>query len=172
MLDLQNAVGFWVLIYFIPVIFVGSFFLMNLTLAVISSKFNEEMENTENKKIKKKKKQAFQRKGVDDSDHDDDLSEIAKSKVDEVTLKKLKIEAMTLQEIEDCKDLIPDEKKMIKDKRRLEELIKKMGVALKQREDKYKTTTCENSKSQTITRTALHKIDTERTSNNDMKISD
>lgn len=43
MVSLMQAVGDWVVIYFYPIIFVGGFFLLNLTLAVIKAKFTEEM---------------------------------------------------------------------------------------------------------------------------------
>ena len=35
--------GTWIFIYFYPIIFIGAFFLLNLTLAVIKAKFTEEM---------------------------------------------------------------------------------------------------------------------------------
>ena len=46
--------------------FIGAFFLLNLTLAVIKSKFTEEMRK--NKEIKNvgKKKSLIKKKGVDD----------------------------------------------------------------------------------------------------------
>lgn len=37
MLSLWNAVASWVVIYFIPIVFIGTWFLLNLTLAVIKS---------------------------------------------------------------------------------------------------------------------------------------
>jgi hypothetical protein len=45
MVPLQQSVGTWIFIYFYPIIFIGSFFLLNLTLAVIKAKFTEEMNN-------------------------------------------------------------------------------------------------------------------------------
>lgn len=42
MLCLWNSVAPWVVAYFIPIVFIGAWFLLNLTLAVIKSKFSEE----------------------------------------------------------------------------------------------------------------------------------
>ena len=47
--------------------FIGAFFLLNLTLAVIKSKFTEEMRKNKENGPKKKKK-IIRKKGVDDSD--------------------------------------------------------------------------------------------------------
>lgn len=57
MLNLEQAVASWVIVYFVPIVFIGAFFLLNLTLAVIKSKFTEEMrKNKEGKgKVLKKK---------------------------------------------------------------------------------------------------------------------
>jgi hypothetical protein len=41
---LSSVTGTWVIFYFLPVIFIGAFFLLNLTLAVISSNFREKHE--------------------------------------------------------------------------------------------------------------------------------
>ena len=38
------------MIYFYPIIFIGAFFLLNLTLAVIKAKFTEEMNNKNDSK--------------------------------------------------------------------------------------------------------------------------
>lgn len=40
-------------IFFIPLVFIGAFFLLNLTLAVIKSKFSKEHEKNQEKKSKK-----------------------------------------------------------------------------------------------------------------------
>ena len=49
--------GTWIFIYFYPIIFIGAFFLLNLTLAVIKAKFTEEMNaKQENAGPPKKKK--------------------------------------------------------------------------------------------------------------------
>ncbi len=49
--------GTWIFIYFYPIIFIGAFFLLNLTLAVIKAKFTEEMNNKKEAAgpVKKKK---------------------------------------------------------------------------------------------------------------------
>jgi hypothetical protein len=49
-------VGSWIFIYFYPIIFIGAFFLLNLTLAVIKAKFTEEMNNKKEAAAPKKKK--------------------------------------------------------------------------------------------------------------------
>jgi hypothetical protein len=57
MVALMQSVGTWIFIYFYPIIFIGAFFLLNLTLAVIKAKFTEEMNNKqENAGPPKKKK--------------------------------------------------------------------------------------------------------------------
>ena len=61
--------GVWIVIYFYPIIFIGAFFLLNLTLAVIKAKFTEEMQN-------KKEAAAPKRKKLDDaasSSEDEDI---------------------------------------------------------------------------------------------------
>jgi hypothetical protein len=45
MVGLMKSVGTWIVIYFYPIVFIGAFFLLNLTLAVIKAKFTEEMNN-------------------------------------------------------------------------------------------------------------------------------
>lgn len=73
MIDLEMAVATWVIVYFVPIVFIGAFFLLNLTLAVIKSKFTEEMKkNKEDKNRNKKKAAVAQKKGVDDSDSEEE----------------------------------------------------------------------------------------------------
>ena len=51
MVDVQKAFNILSLLFFIPLVFIGAFFLLNLTLVVIKSKFTEEHEaNKERKK--------------------------------------------------------------------------------------------------------------------------
>lgn len=38
---MQNAYTYLIFMYFLPLVFIGAFFLLNLTLAVINSKFTE-----------------------------------------------------------------------------------------------------------------------------------
>jgi hypothetical protein len=40
---LQQSIDSWIFIYFYPIIFIGAFFLLNLTLAVIKATFTEEL---------------------------------------------------------------------------------------------------------------------------------
>ncbi len=56
MVSLMGSVGTWIFIYFYPIIFIGAFFLLNLTLAVIKAKFTEEMNSKQDNKPKTKKK--------------------------------------------------------------------------------------------------------------------
>lgn len=56
MVPLQQSVGVWIVAYFYPIIFIGAFFLLNLTLAVIKAKFTEEMANKKEQAAPKKKK--------------------------------------------------------------------------------------------------------------------
>jgi hypothetical protein len=41
-LGLWKAAGSYVVVFFIPIVFIGAFFLLNLTIAVIKSKYSEE----------------------------------------------------------------------------------------------------------------------------------
>lgn len=56
MVALMQSVGTWIFIYFYPIIFIGAFFLLNLTLAVIKAKFTEEMNNKKEQAGPPKKK--------------------------------------------------------------------------------------------------------------------
>ena len=47
----QKTFGFWVSIYFLVIVFIGSFFLLNLTLAVITIKFNEAQDNSKREEL-------------------------------------------------------------------------------------------------------------------------
>ena len=51
MIMYQKSYTKFVFMFFVPLVFIGAFFLLNLTLAVINSSFNEN-----NKKIKAKEK--------------------------------------------------------------------------------------------------------------------
>lgn len=44
LISCQQAVGTWTCVYFYPIVIIGAFFLLNLTLAVIKAKFTEEMD--------------------------------------------------------------------------------------------------------------------------------
>ena len=51
MIMYQKSYAKFVFMFFVPLVFIGAFFLLNLTLAVINSSFNEN-----NRKIKAKEK--------------------------------------------------------------------------------------------------------------------
>jgi predicted membrane protein len=70
MINLENCVATWVIIYFIPIVFIGAFFLLNLTLAVIKSKFTEEHKSKKTFK-KKKKKVIMKKRGIDESSNEE-----------------------------------------------------------------------------------------------------
>ena len=69
MVMLQKCQSVIVILYFIPIIFVGAFFLLNLTLAVIKSKFTEEHKKKQGSKSGKKKKK---KKKKDDFSDDEE----------------------------------------------------------------------------------------------------
>jgi hypothetical protein len=83
MVALMQSVGTWIVIYFYPIIFIGAFFLLNLTLAVIKAKFTEEMSTQQENggPVKKKKK-------LDDaplsSEDEDDLAKQVKEELDDI----------------------------------------------------------------------------------------
>ena len=60
--------GTWIFIYFYPIIFIGAFFLLNLTLAVIKAKFTEEMNNKKEAAAPKRKKLADAMSSSEDED--------------------------------------------------------------------------------------------------------
>lgn len=55
MMQMQQSFASYSIIFFIPLVFIGAFFLLNLTLAVIKSKFSEEHNLRKNAKIIKGK---------------------------------------------------------------------------------------------------------------------
>jgi hypothetical protein len=60
-------------LFFVPLVFIGAFFLLNLTLAVIKSQFTEE--HKKKKRTKKPKK-----KGNDEAEDEDLLDDITKKR--------------------------------------------------------------------------------------------
>lgn len=90
----------WTIAYFIPIVFVGAFFLLNLTLAVIKSKFTEEMHKQKKQPgMSKKKAVVKKRKGVDDdSDPEDKDANQFQDETDEQRAQRERdrIEGMTL----------------------------------------------------------------------------
>lgn len=69
----MKCVGTWVIGFFLPIIFIGAFFLLNLTIAVIKSKYSEEIKNQKSGKSKKKKKR--RKRGNRNDNSEDDLEE-------------------------------------------------------------------------------------------------
>ena len=56
----QMAYTYYAFFFFVPMVFIGAFFLLNLTLAVIKNKFTETMnENVENKKRQETENKQF-----------------------------------------------------------------------------------------------------------------
>ena len=41
MVDVQKCFSAYIFLFFVPLVFIGAFFLLNLTLAVINAKFNQ-----------------------------------------------------------------------------------------------------------------------------------
>jgi hypothetical protein len=90
--------------YFYPIVFIGAFFLLNLTLAVIKAKFTEEMNNKKEAAKPKKKKIDDAPESSEDEDLranelQDQIDHIKKSKqmsprTKEMKLNKMKIEHM------------------------------------------------------------------------------
>jgi hypothetical protein len=66
MVMLEKSYSWTAILFFIPIIFIGAFFLLNLTLAVIKIKFTEEHQNKKSKGGQKKVKP--KRKTIDDYD--------------------------------------------------------------------------------------------------------
>jgi hypothetical protein len=55
MVYMYESFSYLAILYFVPIVFIGAFFLLNLTLAVIKSKFTEEHKaKSKNKGAKKK----------------------------------------------------------------------------------------------------------------------
>ena len=82
----MQSVGSWIFIYFYPIIFIGAFFLLNLTLAVIKAKFTEEMNN------KKESGGPTKKKKLDDaaksSDDEDARANELQDKIDAIKVSK------------------------------------------------------------------------------------
>lgn len=73
MVAVEATVEEWTIIYFVPIVFIGSFFLINLTLAVIKSKFTEE-HNKNSHKVANQREVAKKKPKIygDESEEDDD----------------------------------------------------------------------------------------------------
>ena len=48
----QKAYTYYAFFFFVPMVFIGAFFLLNLTLAVINSSYSETMRKFEEEKVK------------------------------------------------------------------------------------------------------------------------
>jgi len=55
MVQVQKTSSRWTSLFFMPLIFIGAFFLLNLTLAVINSRFNDVHNKTKHSHLKKGK---------------------------------------------------------------------------------------------------------------------
>lgn len=128
MIYLQQCVASWVVIYFIPIVFIGAFFLLNLTLAVIKSKFTEEHKNK--KSFKKKKKAITKKRGIDDTSDEEEDQDVEDPETKEIN----DLEKKFLDAIQKNEELSPEKKKAIKEKFRVEEFLKKVDLAVRQRE--------------------------------------
>jgi hypothetical protein len=122
MVPLLQAVGSWIFIYFYPIIFIGAFFLLNLTLAVIKAKFTEEMNNKKEANAGPAKK-----KKLDDapsSSEDEDLqAELLKDQ---------------LEKIRESKNMSPRSKENLIKKIKVEHLIQRIDHALEKRDIEHR----------------------------------
>ena len=110
--SVMKTVGYWVIVYFIPIIFIGANFLTNLTIAVIKSKYTEEIKNK--KAGKRARKRNRVRKGGDSDDetaHHHHHHNKDESQYDGPMTK--------------------DQQKAFKEKKRIEEMLKKLDITLK-----------------------------------------
>ena len=78
---MQRAYMYYIFIYFLPLVFIGAFFLLKLTLAVINSKFTEAHHEQQDKD---EALQAAARKieAGDDNQGDEDIENLKESKDD------------------------------------------------------------------------------------------
>ena len=53
---------YYVFLFFVPLVFIGAFFLLNLTLAVINTSFNESQQEVLRKKAEEEKEQKLDAK--------------------------------------------------------------------------------------------------------------
>ena len=108
-----------------------------MTLAVIKSKFTEEHKNKKQNGGSKKKKVALKKRGIDETD-DDIIGDVLGGPGGDGHAKALtdKME----EEIAKIKNISPEKKKDIRDRYRIEELVKKMDIAIRQRDTRDKVT--------------------------------
>ena len=48
---IQRSFGYALSVYFLMIVFIGAFFLINLTLAVVTIKFNESQDNSKREEM-------------------------------------------------------------------------------------------------------------------------
>jgi hypothetical protein len=121
MVPLLQSVGSWIFIYFYPIIFIGAFFLLNLTLAVIKAKFTEEMKNKKEQAGPVKKKKLAD---APSSSEDEDL---------QAELLKDRIEG-----IRESKNMSPRTKQNEINKIKIEHLIHKVDQTLEKRDVEHR----------------------------------
>ncbi|CDW83739.1 cation channel family protein [Stylonychia lemnae] len=137
MLALEQTVGQWTIIYFVPIVFIGAFFLLNLTLAVIKSKFTEEHNKNKNKHSDNASKKKPKIYGNESEEDDQDVLQDNRNSNEAPKLTKVQ---QKLKEIEESLDLTPRSKKLMKEKAKLQELMKRVDFAIKAKEVKDKVT--------------------------------
>ena len=62
---MQQAFATWIWIFFVPLVLIGAFFLLNLTLAVINSKFTEAHKKQQEKDAKELRDLAMAKSGLE-----------------------------------------------------------------------------------------------------------
>jgi hypothetical protein len=130
----EQAVGSWVIAYHFSMVVIGAWFLFNLAIAVITTKFSEEHEHKLLQKAVKKRGPKGKRVVADDSEDDwDDEDDPA------AISKKVPLSSDPYAAIE-ALEITPDEKRALKEKLRIETLIKKYELAIKHREVRDKVT--------------------------------
>lgn len=120
MVPLQQSVGVWIVVYFYPIIFIGAFFLLNLTLAVIKAKFTEEMQNKKEAAAPKKKK-------CDDA--------ASSSEDEDIKAGKLRDQ---IQDIQEGKNMSPRSKENLINKIKIEHLLWRTDQAFDRRDAEHK----------------------------------
>ena len=71
----QKAYTPWTILFFVPMVFIGAFFLLNLTLAVIQSSYSE-TQTAKKAQLEKQKKEAEEMaNGATSKQPDDDLDD-------------------------------------------------------------------------------------------------
>ena len=125
MIFVEKALGWMTYLYFLPLVCIGAFFLINLTLVVIASKFSEEHEA--NKQKKKMQKYILQRQA---NKVDKVKEKEAKKALNRIKVKNKKV-YMTKIERKDSDDSLAQKKHFRTiDKQKREEIIDKINADL------------------------------------------